>query len=73
VSFQVVTDQRNRGVVAWQAPDFGGADMGPGYTVSTIDDDALLEWLNMTVGWPPFAVLNADGQSFTLVDQVAGW
>jgi hypothetical protein len=73
VSFQVVTDNTNRGVVAWNSPDFGGADMGAGYTVETINDDALYQWLNDNVGWPPYAVLGADGQSFTLAETLAGW
>ncbi len=73
MSFQVCYENDNRGVVAWQSPDFGGADMGAGYTVATINDDTLYAWLNANVGWPPYAVLNADGQHFTLAQTVAGW
>jgi len=69
MSFQVLLDHSNNCLVAFgpfTAED--EAAFPPDYVSATIDDDATLDWLNDHIGWPPFAHLGSDGQTFDLVD-----
>ena len=44
----------------------------PDYVVAVIDDDATYDWLTTQIGWPPYAHLGADGQTFDLVETWPG-
>ena len=69
MSFQAVLQADNQCLIGFGpiSPEDEAAIL-PDYVVAVIDDDATLEWLYQHIGWPPFAHLGSDGQTFDLVD-----
>ncbi|HXI95943.1 MAG TPA: hypothetical protein VNG04_07440 [Candidatus Acidoferrum sp.] len=70
MSFDVLLQSDNQCVVGFGPfTDDDRAAFPPDYNAATIDDDSKYDWLLQNIGWPPYAHLGADGQTFDLVEE----
>lgn len=71
MSFQVIYETDNRGVVAWDTafePGMAEAIRPDGYSIATLEDVTMMDWLSANVAWPPYAQITETFAGFLLVD-----